>query len=172
MASSERQSLARRRNLLRLIFLSGALGVAFLAASALPDAVIYNASPSMPQGFYTRTNAPVVLGSIVTVRARDVALAYASARHFTDANDRFLKRVAALSGDMVCARDGVVIVNRTVVAERRALDSSGRALPAWSGCRRLADEVLLIGNTADSFDGRYWGPIATRQVEGVWRRVR
>ncbi|GAM99880.1 hypothetical protein U91I_03535 [alpha proteobacterium U9-1i] len=46
--------------------------------------------------------APIVRHSIVTVRARDVALNYAATRRFTDANDRFLKRVAALDGDIVC----------------------------------------------------------------------
>jgi len=151
---------------------AGALSVAFLIASTLSDVVIYNDSPSMPQGFYTRINASVVRGSIVTVRARNVAPAYASARGFIDANDRFLKRVAASSGDIVCAHGESVTVNHTTIVERRSLDSAGRALPSWRGCRRLDDEVLLIGDTADSFDSRYWGPVATHEIEGVWRRLR
>lgn len=173
MASVERQqSKTQRRNFLRLLLFAGALSLAFFTASALSDVVIYNASPSMPQGFYTRINASIVRGSIVTVRARDAAPAYASARGFIDANDRFLKRVVASSGDMVCAHGEIVVVNRTTIIERQTLDSAGRALPSWSGCRRLADEVLLIGDTADSFDSRYWGPIATQEIEGVWRRLR
>lgn len=111
---------------MRLLLLASALSASLLTASKLPDIVVYNASPSMPQGFYARTNAPLVRGSIVTVRARDAAPAYARARHYIDANDRFLKRVAASHGDMVCAEGDIVIVNRTTILERRAVDAAGR----------------------------------------------
>lgn len=146
------------------------LGIGFVAVSTLSDVVIYNASPSMPQGIYVRMHSPIVRHSIVTVRARDVALNYATARRFTDADDRFLKRVAALDGDVVCALGARVTINHTITLQRRTVDSVGRALPTWSGCRRLNGQIFLIGDTADSFDGRYWGPVASELVEGVWRR--
>lgn len=145
------------------------LGIGFVAVSALSDVVIYNASPSMPQGIYVRMHSPIVRQSIVTVRARDVALNYATARRFTDANDRFLKRVAALDGDVVCAFGPLVTINHELTLQRRTVDSVGRTLPTWSGCRRLHGQVFLIGDTADSFDGRYWGPTDTANIEGVWR---
>ncbi|MGE0531900.1 MAG: S26 family signal peptidase [Hyphomonadaceae bacterium] len=146
------------------------LGIGFVAVSTLSDVVIYNASPSMPQGIYVRMHTPIVRHSIVTVRARDVALNYATARRFTDADDRFLKRVVALEGDVVCAFGPLVTINHELTLQRRTVDSVGRALPTWSGCRRLRGQVFLIGDTADSFDGRYWGPVASEQIEGVWRR--
>ncbi len=146
------------------------LGVGFVAVSTLSDVVIYNASPSMPQGIYVRMHSPIVRHSIVTVRARDVALNYAAARRFTDADDRFLKRVAALDGDVVCAFGPRVTINHELTLQRRTMDNVGRALPTWSGCRRLNGQIFLIGDTADSFDGRYWGPVASELVEGVWRR--
>jgi conjugative transfer signal peptidase TraF len=146
------------------------LGVGFVAVSPLSDVVIYNASPSMPQGIYVRTHSPIVRHSIVTVRARDVALNYAAARRFTDADDRFLKRVAALDGDVVCAFGPLVTINHELTLQRRTMDNVGRALPTWSGCRRLNGQIFLIGDAADSFDGRYWGPVASELVEGVWRR--
>jgi conjugative transfer signal peptidase TraF len=146
------------------------LGIGFVAVSTVSDVVIYNASPSMPQGIYVRMHSPIVRHSIVTVRARDVALDYAAARRFTDANDRFLKRVAAMDGDVVCALGPLVTVNRELTLQRRTVDNAGRALPTWSGCRRLNGQVFLIGETGDSFDSRYWGPVASEQIEGVWRR--
>ncbi len=146
------------------------LGIGFVAVSTVSDVVIYNASPSMPQGVYVRMHSPIVRHSIVTVRARDVALNYAAARRFTDPNDRFLKRVAALDGDVVCALGPLVTVNHELTLQRRTVDNAGRALPTWSGCRRLDGQVFLIGDTADSFDGRYWGPVASEQIEGVWRQ--
>lgn len=124
----------------------------------------------MPQGIYVRMHSPIVRYSIVTVRARDVALNYATARRFTDANDRFLKRVAAVDGDVVCAFGPLVTINHELTLQRRTVDNVGRTLPTWSGCRRLNDQVFLIGDTADSFDGRYWGPVASDLIEGVWGR--
>ncbi|MFZ2031610.1 MAG: S26 family signal peptidase [Vitreimonas sp.] len=51
-------------------------------------------------------------------------------------------------------------------------DDTHGGLVGWRGCRVLnADEVLLLGDTPDSFDGRYWGPINVRLIEGVWRRL-
>lgn len=152
-----------------LLTFATALSFCFLAASRLSDLLIYNASASMPRGFYIRMQSPIIRDAIVTVRARDVAANYVSARGFADPNDRFLKRVAALDGDVVCALGSRVTINHTVILRRRTVDQQGRTLPTWSGCQRLNGQVFLIGDTADSFDGRYWGPVATPLIEGVWR---
>lgn len=51
-------------------------------------------------------------------------------------------------------------------------DRRGASLPAWRGCRTLAaDELLLLGDTATSFDGRYFGPVRRAEVEGIYREV-
>lgn len=136
------------------------------------DAILLNPSSSVPSGFYVRSDDAVVHGAMVTVRAADVAPDYAALREFADSGDRFIKRVAAAAGDEVCASGNVVSINGAVVARREARDAAGRALPTWSGCRLLsADELLLLGDTPDSFDGRYWGPISSRLIEGVWRPI-
>ena len=63
----------------------------------------------------------------------------------------------------------MTVPGRGVVA-RLAWDTAGRVLPSWDGCRTLAaDEVFLLGDTADSFDSRYWGPVRTTAIDGVWR---
>lgn len=148
--------------------------LALLAAGGVnaQDAVLFNPSSSVPAGYYIRTSAEPALESFVTVRAVDVARDYASVRGFTDSSDRFIKRVAATAGDAVCATGDELSINGAVVAHREERDAAGRALPTWSGCRVLApDELLLVGDTPDSFDGRYWGPISRRLVEGVWRPI-
>lgn len=149
-----------------------ALGAAAMLAVEVPDRVLYNGSPSMPVGFYLRTSAPIAKGAIVTVRAVDVAPRYAAQRHFSGRRDRFLKHVAGVEGDVVCASGSQVTLNRASVADRLAKDSAGRALPRWEGCVTLSGtDVFVLGETADSFDGRYWGPTPTAAVEGVWRRL-
>lgn len=145
------------------------------------DLVLYNHSPSMPVGLYWRVSANAApahfaKGTIVTVRAVAVAPEIAAVRHFDGPKNRFIKRVAATGGDRVCAAGKKLTINADQQIERRvALDAnqSGKAaILAWSGCRVLAqNEVLLLGETEDSFDGRYWGPISIEQIEGVWRHL-
>lgn len=188
-----------------VLLLAGGVAAALAtAALAAPrDLVLYNHSPSVPEGFYVRTNASVAVGAFVTVRARDVAPEQAASRGFDDASDRFIKRVAAGAGARVCGDGRRVVVsgdNIVVGADdeqqhaaadgdhgggagggdgRRAaavrvlhtVDDDGQHVVGWRGCRVLAeDEVLLLGDTADSFDGRYWGPVRVELIEGVWRR--
>lgn len=127
----------------------------------------------MPVGFYLRTSVSIEVGAIVTARAVDVAPGYAAERDFADSGDQFLKRVVGVAGDVVCASGAEITLNGARVAERHARDSAGRALPSWDGCVTLdVDHVFLLGDTQDSFDGRYWGPTPVDRIEGVWRPVR
>jgi type IV secretory pathway protease TraF len=188
-----------------VLLLAGGVAAALTAAAlAAPrDLVLYNHSPSVPEGVYVRTSAPVTVGAFVTVRARDVAPEAARRRGFEDASDRFIKRVAAAAGARVCG-DGrrLVVSGNDIVTgaddhhrqqhaaaddhrdvggddDRHRRAAAVRVLHAvadtdvvgWRGCRVLADgEVLLLGDTADSFDGRYWGPVSVELIEGVWRK--
>lgn len=134
------------------------------------DFVLYNPSISIARGFYVRTSATLTLGAIVTVRAVDVSPAYAALRGFTEPGDRFIKRVVAARGQMVCSRGDELSIDRVIVAHRFDYDAAGRDLPNWEGCRLLGQgEFLPLGDTADSFDGRYWGPVSAQAIEGVWR---
>ncbi len=135
--------------------------------------VIYNRSASVPIGFYVRSDRPLELGALVTVAAAEVAPAYAQIRAYDDPSDRFIKRVAAMAGDHVCAQGDKVVVRGERVLQRAVQDRYGAALPSWSECRALRDgEILLAGDSQDSFDGRYWGPISINSIEQVWRPLR
>ncbi|HYD86730.1 MAG TPA: S26 family signal peptidase [Vitreimonas sp.] len=159
--------------------MAAALAAAALAAPR--DLLIYNHSPSVPEGFYVRTSAPIAVDAFVTVRARDVAPQEAHRRGFDDASDRFIKRVAAAAGAHVCG-DGQRLTitgddrgGREHIAVRVILqdrDDDTRRPVGWRGCRTLAaSEVLLLGDSDDSFDGRYWGPVSVDLIEGVWRKL-
>ena len=143
------------------------------ASSSLPhrDFIVFNHSPSIPEGFYVRIQMPIAVGAIVTVRARDAAPQAAQLRHFLGSRDRFIKRVAAVGGQRVCGDGTRIFVDG--VARRSVLRvSNWPSLRGWKGCRILrANEVLLLGDSVDSFDGRYWGPIDAHSIEGVWRPV-
>lgn len=142
--------------------------VAVIGAYAKP-AVIYNPSDSVPSGFYVRSDASPRRGDFVTVGAAVVAPRYAALRGYADASDRFLKRVAAAAGQRVCADGSSIFIDDIAVAQRVERDGEGRSLPTWDGCHSLTDgELFLLGDTEDSFDGRYWGPTPTALIEGVW----
>lgn len=148
------------------------LVVAYAAQAHLPPLLLYNPSPSVPVGFYVRAAGQPELGDFVTVPALRAAPLYAHERNFTDRTDRFIKRVAATSGQFVCVQGDSVSAGARVV-HRLSHDSAGRQLPAWLGCRTLAsDEVFLLGDADDSFDGRYWGPTRLEDIDGPWRPVR
>jgi type IV secretory pathway protease TraF len=103
----------------------------------------------------------------VTVRARDVAPIEAAAHRYDDEGDRFIKRLAATAGQHVCSDGRSLSVDGVQVAIVR---NRPGAPQGWVGCRTLAtSEILLLGDSADSFDGRYWGPICDDLIEGVWR---
>lgn len=161
----------KRTQIIVLALCAGAL--ALLAAGELRrgDVVLFNATPSVPTGFYVRSDAAVREGAFVTVRAADVAGDYAAVRRFTDTGDRFIKRVAAREGVRVCAEGERVQVGAETLT-RAMHDSAGRALPTWEGCRVLHEgEVFLLGETADSFDSRYFGIVREDAIEGVWKRL-
>lgn len=149
-----------------------AVACAALLTTHKQPVIIYNPSQSVPSGFYLRSSEPPRRGDFVTVAAFEVAPEYAVLRGYADRSDRFLKRVAATEGQLVCAEGETISIDGAQVATRIKCDAEGRTLPAWRGCRRLvAGELFLLGDTDDSFDGRYWGPVTMNLIQGVWTPI-
>jgi type IV secretory pathway protease TraF len=145
-----------------LIVAATALAALGCASAFSADVLLFNHSPSIAPGFYLRT------GAIVTVRARDVAPEAAHGRGFDSDGNRFIKRVAAVGGQRVCRDGDVLTIDGREAARRYHLSPSAPQI--WPGCRTLrTEEVLLLGDSEDSFDGRYWGPVNTHLITGVWR---
>lgn len=165
-----RSLLSRSRPGLSALAALAALGSAAAAARA-PAPVLVNESPSLPRGLYIRTpGAPPDRGAVVAIRQPASIRAYLARLGMPD-DVRLIKRIAATGGDAVCS-DGRRLVVPGHVVEVRTQDRRGVRLPAWTGCRRLApDERLLLGDTPTSFDGRYFGPVTTARIEGVYRET-
>jgi len=178
-----RQRAARRRRLRRQACLMIAGLVAGLIGLGgtilLPPAprLLWNASASAPVGLYLVE--PVSLparGDLVIAWPPEAVRRLAAGRNYLPANVPLVKRVAAVQGDLVCARGARIVINGATVATRRAVDGSGRALPHWQGCFRLGQGTyfLLMSEHADSFDGRYFGPVGAGNIVGrarlLWAR--
>lgn len=142
-----------------------------------PTVLVWNASASAPIGLYRvePTGAPRA-GERVLVRPRGAVAAFLDQRDYVPAGVPLIKTIAALAPARVCRRGLIVTIDGQIAAEARAFDSLGRPLPAWSGCRTLAqgEVFLLTAEAPDSFDGRYFGPTPIEEVAGrvvpIWVR--
>lgn len=174
-----RAAHVRRLRLRRRAALLGA-GIAGLGLTiALPPLprLVWNASTSAPIGLYAVSPGTTLQrGDMVIAWPPAEARQLAARRHYLPRNVPLVKRVAGIAGDTICAVDRVVTVNRRPVAIRRAADAEGRDLLAWQGCVRLGPGMLflLMTETPDSFDGRYFGPTLAQDVIGkatpLWLR--
>jgi len=145
--------------------------VSFLALTiATPPAplVIWNASRSSPTGLYLISkSARLHVGDFAAARLPSAVRGVAAGRRYLPRRVLLIKRVAAVTGDIVCARGSAVRIAGRLSVTRRVRDPSGRPLPWWSGCTRLADgELLLLSSSPTAFDGRYFGPTKRKEVVG------
>ena len=135
-----------------------------VSAAALPSAIdrcprfIWNASASAPIGLYIVGRATQIqIDDLVVVTPPEDVAAFLADGGYLPRGVPLLKRVLALPGQTVCR------IGRTIT-----VDSHGCALPLWQGCRVIAegDVFLMNRQSADSFDGRYFGPLPIASVVG------
>lgn len=129
--------------------------------------LVINESRSMPRGLYRMSDAPIIEGAIVTIIPPLTARAYLETLG-APADVRLLKRVAAIGGDKVCRHEtGLEIAGITLDVARH--DREGRSLPQWPECRTLGpEELMVLGDSPDSFDSRYFGPINRSEAIGPY----
>lgn len=158
----------RPRSVLALTLVGlGCVGFAALTRPA--PQLVWNASASAPIGLYRVLSANQIRrGDMVLVRTPDSVRALAAERGYLPASVPLVKRIVGMGRDLVCAAGDDIFVGGRPVATRLERDRLGRPLPGWSGCRRLGDgEVfLLMEGVADSFDGRYFGPVPLSSIIG------
>jgi conjugative transfer signal peptidase TraF len=154
-----------------------ALGVAAVSLGPSGPSFVWNASASAPIGLYrVEQTTSLRKGDLVLAWAPKSARQLAGDRGYLPESVPLTKRIAAVSGDTVCGRNGLLLIDGWVAAIQLPADPQGRPLPPWSGCRVLAvDEVfLLMAEVWDSFDGRYFGPISSSAIVGklvpLWTR--
>lgn len=130
--------------------------------------LVWNASASAPIGLYWVAGRAVSRGDFVFVDLPEDISRLAAERGYLPRAVPLVKRVVAMSGDLVCAVGDSVSVTDRVVAKRLVRDGQERPLPVWEGCRliRLGEIFLLMEGVPDSFDSRYFGPISTSAIIG------
>ena len=134
--------------------------------------VIWNASKSVPIGWYYVERRQPKLHEIAVVKLDNWPQLYAAERGYVPRNVWLLKPVAAMFPAVVCRFGNTVFVDGKLVARAKNFDRQHRMLPRWKGCLALkSDQVFLLARPRDSFDSRYFGVIKLSQVAGVAHRV-
>ena len=135
--------------------------------------LIWNASKSVPIGWYIVEHRQPKFHEIAVVKLEDWPELYASARGYLPTNVWLLKPVAGFFPAVVCRFGRYVFVDGKLVARAKLFDQQRRLLPRWKGCHTLGfDEVFLVARPRNSFDSRYFGEVKLNQVVGVAHRVR
>ncbi|MBS7663594.1 S26 family signal peptidase [Pseudomonas lalucatii] len=145
------------------------LALAWAALATSPPWLVYNASASVPIGWYRITpTGTVAAGDLLLVRLPAEAMTLAAQRGYLPANVPLLKTVAAVAPQKVCVQGNQVRIDGELVARRLRRDRQGRAQPAWTGCRHLVGDELFLLSTInpESFDSRYFGPVPVDAVIG------
>lgn len=151
--------------------ISGMGALALIAITAIPHTplLVWNISASAPLGLYMRMpEYRPARNDLVLIRPPAAIAEFAARRGYLPMNVPFIKRIVALSGDTICARDDGIFLNGVALVRVQPRDPQGRILPRWFGCHMLtkAEIFLVMTRVADSFDGRYFGPISASTIEG------
>lgn len=153
----------RRRRPVAILVVA-AFGVVMAVASAWAQArLVWNYTPSIPIGLYAIEQRAWKRDDRVALKPTGTLHEALSAAEVLKDGRLLMKRVAAVAGDEVC-RDKLDI---SINGIRRVTARNEQHLPSWSGCKRLQmGEVFLLGETDNSFDGRYFGITPASDIIG------
>lgn len=163
----------------RAIIVATLGGVALVLSTfqEVPPSYIWNASESVPIGLYhVEPTERLTVTELVAAQPPEPLASFLDLNGYLPLSIPMLKRVLALPGQTVCRTGLTIGIDGIEMGQARARDGRGRPLPAWQGCRVIAaDEVFLMNwQSAESFDGRYFGTIPATAVIGkavpVWVR--
>ena len=150
---------------------ASALGSAFLAFKPLAGPspfIIWNASESVPIGWYFVSKRQPENGEIAVIKPSEWVQMYAAQRGYLPSNVWLLKPIFASHPSVICRFGKHVLVDGKHVAKARHFDRKRRLLPTWKGCKTLEpDTVFVLGRHPDSFDSRYFGSVNRAQIAGT-----
>jgi len=160
--------LERVKGMQRKSIIVFAVGAAAIVSLAIPQppkpgALVWNFTGSVPLGLYSIGTRAWRRDDRVAVKPEGRLAEILQSSGVLKEGRLLLKRVAAASGDEVCRTGDRIAINGLAVG----LAQRDEALPVWSGCLRLNhNEVFFLGETQNSFDGRYFGVTSAREIVG------
>ena len=158
-----------------ILAMFGSVALVLAGSESGTPSYVWNASESVPMGLYRLQ--PVHRWSVtelVAIKPPEPLGTFLDFNGYLPVGVPMLKRILALPGQTVCRTGLTITVDDIEVGHARERDGRGRPLPLWQGCRVLSTGEIFVMNwqSADSFDGRYFGPIPAFAVIGqaipVW----
>ncbi len=156
------------------------IGAALVLWAIEASGVRFNASPSLPVGFYRLVDAPIERGTLVAACLPEPYGRLGRERGYLHRGlcpggvAPVVKRVAAVAGDKVQVGDEGVFVNGSFLEEPAPpTDTQGRPLSSWPlGVAQLTPEELwLYSRRPNSWDSRFFGPVRRSAVLGIARPI-
>jgi type IV secretory pathway protease TraF len=135
---------------------------------------IYQYSQSVTPGYYwfapIKNYKNLKKGDKVLIKLNSYWDSFLAKRNYKQKNIPLIKQIYATSGDKICERNNYLYINNVKSVPLAKVDSIGRRLPHYfqtKGCQQLKPgQVLPLGlHVANSFDGRYFGPVAQSEVQ-------
>ena len=155
----------------KILFAIATVGFVFLAVKPFINPVplvIWNASESVPIGWYLVAKRQPKIGEIGVIKPADWVQIYASSRGYLPHDVWLLKPIFATYPSIICRYGSHVFVDGKQVAKAKITDKMRRVLPVWKGCIALSStQYFVLGRHRDSFDSRYFGPVEQRQIVGT-----
>lgn len=134
-----------------------------------------NLSSSIPPGIYHQTEGPILRGNTVLSCVPSNATAIANERHYIGYGSCPMstapvgKYAVGLPGDQARINHEGIVINGTKLNSTKPLelDIEKRTLEPFILDRQLSeDEYLLAGETYESYDSRYFGPVSKKDIKG------
>lgn len=146
------------------------IAVSVLSVMHPEKKLIYNYTDSLPHGFYLINQEPVSKGSLIAFHPATKIQRMMTERGYLWKGGYLMKYLAAEPGDSVSTKNGTFQINGEEFGRIREKDRKGRRLPMYDFNGRLEEGYLVaIKGKDDSFDSRYFGPIAKESVIGIAR---
>lgn len=140
---------------------------------------VINTSTGIPPGFYLKVDRPLARGKYVMFCPPNKSefqdalnRGFISTGSCPDGFGAMMLKVAAMPGDKVTINEKGVFVGTIIQPESqpKQRDKEGQALPVLllDNYELKDGEMLLLSDAnGDAFDGRYFGPIQSEQVDSV-----
>jgi conjugative transfer signal peptidase TraF len=151
-----------------VLALLGLTALVSALACGVASHLIWNRTPSMPLGLYALTpGAHVRRGGLVALRVPERVRSLVHDRDYLPDGSLLIKPVAAVAGDEVCVRAGVLLIDGRRFGRVLARDAEGRELPTYEGCGLVPDgKVFLASAHPRSFDSRSFGVVDVGALKG------
>lgn len=152
------------------MLLLSAIAVAMLVVSMTSSRarLVWNFTPSIPTGLYIIEDRDWRRDDRVALKPSGHLREVLRTQGVLKEGRLLMKRVAAGEGDEVCRIGVQVTLNGQPTVHAQTIQQ----LPFWSGCKVLkAGEVFLLGETDNSFDGRYFAITSAMDIVGPLRSI-